>query len=627
MCGICGVVYSDAAKVVSREMLVRMTNTMIHRGPDSDGFYVTPGIGFGIRRLSIIDLEAGDQPISNEDGTVTVVCNGEIYNFIELRKQLESKGHRFRTHSDVEVIVHLYEEHGVECILHLRGMFGLAIWDQPRRRLLLARDRLGIKPLFYALHNDALFFGSELKSILMSDTVDRQLDVHALKDLFVSGFVLGPKTLFQNIRRLMPGHTLVYQQGSFSIQRYWEPRFPAKGEFRFQRSPEEWAERLREKMKESVRLHLRSDVPLGAFLSSGIDSSSVVSLMAQSYDHPIRTFSLAFENPKFDEVSNQKILSDFPDYHLLDHRAICETRHIELLKKSVWHREDPTSIVIDIPLMIVSHLSSQFVKVILCGEGSDEVFGGYQWFRTHKMLGPYMKLPLRMRQSIAGLPVISRNQRKTRILAATPEMNLVRYTQLMHTGNPGFEERLFSNEIRERLENDAPTDMPAPPAEFKDWHSFNQLQYFEMTVRLPDLIIRNLDSASMAHSLEARVPFLDHEVVEFCAEIPPYLKMRGLQEKHILRRAMKRDVPSEILRRRKRGLVPPLSQWIANLPDFATELLTEKAIRQKRYFNSEVVTGMLQSFRRGNTIYDKSLMCVVGVQLWDDLFLQNLGRQ
>jgi asparagine synthase (glutamine-hydrolysing) len=294
MCGICGVVYAHGERPVDAAMLRRMTGSLRHRGPDSDGFYTAPGIGLGVRRLAINDLQTGDQPIANEDGTVTVVCNGEIYNFHELRQELLAAGHRFRTRSDVEVIVHLYEEDGPACLNRLRGMFGFALWDERRRQLMLARDRLGIKPLHYALGQDACYFGSELKAILLAGVVERQLDVQALRDLFIFGFVIGPRTFFGGIRRLLPGHYLLYRAGRATIHQYWDLAFPERGDASPWRA-EEWADALLAKLQETVRVHLRSDIPVGAWLSPGIDSSSVVSLMRGQVPPPIQTFTLAFE--------------------------------------------------------------------------------------------------------------------------------------------------------------------------------------------------------------------------------------------------------------------------------------------------------------------------------------------
>lgn len=623
MCGICGVVYSHPEKPVNREMLRQMTDIMSHRGPDSEGFHIAPGIGLGIRRLSIIDLQTGDQPISNEDGMITVVCNGEIYNFQELRQELQGRGHRFQTHSDIEVIVHLYEDYGVECVNHLRGMFGFALWDSPRRRLMLARDRLGIKPLFYALKQGGLFFGSELKSILMSGDIERQIDVHALKDLFTVGFVLAPKTLFSEIRRLLPGHYLLYQDGKLSIHQYWDVRFPAHGENTPQRSPQEWAESLRAKLEESVKIHLRSDVPVGAWLSSGIDSSSVACLMSRNTGHPIQTFSLAFENPQYDEVSRQKTLRDFTGYNLSNQRAVCTNNDLALLPKAVWHCEDPFITGTEIPQMVLSQLASKNVKVVLTGEGSDEVFGGYPWFRTHKLLQPFNIFPLVLRRLISRMPAVRKRwTRASRILGAPSEMNLARYKLIIDSGIAEFDDRIFSDDLRQGIANqEYREDNPSLPEEFNEWHPFAKLQYLEMKVRLPDYITRHLDSASMAYSLEARVPFLDHEFVEFSTQIPPSLKMRGLREKHILREAMREILPVEIVERKKRGLSAPYTQWVGDLPAFGLELLSENRLREKGYFNSKFVARLVEQHRSGKANYGKYLMGVLGVQLWDDLFM------
>lgn len=637
MCGICGIVYSNPERPVDKQVLRQMTDIMTHRGPDSHGLHIAPGVGLGIRRLSIIDLETGDQPISNEDGTVTVICNGEIYNFKELRQKLIAAGHRFRTGSDVEVIIHLYEDYGVECVNHLRGMFGFALWDSRHRRLMLARDRLGIKPLLYALGNDGLFFGSELKSILMSGNVERQIDVHALTDVFTVGFVLGSKTLFTRIRRLLPGYYLLYENGILSTHRYWDIRFPtAEGEMR-RMSGDDWAEGLRAKLEESVRIHLRSDVPVGAWLSAGIDSSSVVSLMSHMTDRPVQTFTLAFENPKFDEVRRQKILKDFSGYNLPNTQALFTAEHFDLLPKAIWHCEDPVALGIGASRMVLSQLSAQNVKVVLTGEGSDEIFGSYPWFETFKLLEPLTALPFGIPKLIARIPSVRKRwPRAVGILGVPAGMNLNRYKSIINSGYdkllmrsrlPQIDENVFSDDLRQRLTHgdnteDSTEDSLNLPQDFHKWPPFSQLQYFEIKVRLTDFITRQLDLTSMAYSLEVRVPFLDHELVEFCAKIPPDLKMRRLEEKHILRRAMRDDLPPEIVRRKKRGMSSPYVQWARNLPEFAMELLWEGRIREKGYFNPKFVTSMVEQHRSGKANYGRSLLGVLGVQLWDDLFLR-----
>ena len=623
MCGICGVVYSDPVRPVDRDMLQRMTDSQRHRGPDGEGFHVAPGVGLGFRRLSIIDLETGDQPISNEDGTVTVVGNGEIYNFEELREELATAGHRFRTRSDIEVIVHLYEQYGPDCLSRLRGMFGFALWDARRRRLLLARDRFGIKPLHYAETPEGLFFGSELKALLTTGRVERRLDVRALHELLTFSFVLAPRTLFRSIRQVLPGHYLLYERGVLSEHEYWDLRFPAASDGSPRRTADDWAAELRAKLEESVRLHMRSDVPVGAWLSSGIDSSAVTSLMRQATTRPVPTFSIGFENRRFDELHQNRILSDFPAYGLVNHRVVCTTEDFARLRQAIWHAEDPQAVGIEIPRLVLSELSARHVKVVLSGEGSDEIFGGYPWFRTHKLLHPWTRLPLGIRSRVARLPALGRRwPRGASLLGAPAEMSLARYQQTIATANIDFDERLFSHELRRALAEQADDgETLRMPEGFDGWHSFSQLLYLESRVRLPNFINRLLDSMSMAHGLEVRVPFLDHELVELCARIPPGLKMRGLQEKYILRQAMRDDLPPEIVWRRKRGLAAPFSQWLRELPEFAADLLSAEQVRGRGYFEPQVVAAMIEQHRGGTANHAKSLLGVLAVQLWDDLFM------
>jgi len=625
MCGICGVVYFDPSRPVDGEMLRGMTEIVRHRGPDSCGFLSTSGVGLGIRRLSIIDLETGGQPISNEDGTVTLVCNGEIYNFVELRQQLEAAGHRFRTQSDVEVILHLYEDHGPDCVRHLRGMFGFALWDARLHTLMLARDRLGIKPLHYTSTNEGIYFGSELKSILITGRVERRLDLHALKDLFTLGFVVGPKTLFASIRRLQPGHYLLFQSGNTSIYQYWDVSFPPQPGDWGQRSAGEWAEALREKLEESVRIHMRSDVPVGALLSSGIDSSSVVSLMSRFSHQSIQTVSLAFENPDFDEISTQPTLNEFPGFTLENRRVTCKTGDFALFPKMLWHCEDASTKGLEIPCMLLSEAASRCGKVALAGEGSDEVFCGYRWFWADKVLRPFGRLPLSIRRLMLMAPGVRRRwPGASRILLSSLPMNIGRYTSMIGPAGMVSLNEILSDELKQAL-GDAPIptwDLKVPD-DFVHWHPLQQLQYYEMKIRLPDFINHHLDRTSMAYSLEVRVPFLDHELVEFSAAIPPSLKLRRFTEKYILRKAMQPVLPREIVRRKKRGLRAPFEQWMREtLPDFAEEFLSPSSLRAKGYFKPEVVHQMLLQQRAGTNDHGQCLIGVLAVQLWDDLFVR-----
>lgn len=624
MCGLCGVVYSDPQRPVDRSMLHHMTNMMSHRGPDGDGYFVEPGFGLGFRRLSIIDLETGDQPISNEDNSVTVACNGEIYNYQELRRNLETAGHRFRTNSDVEVIVHLYEDYGVRCVDFLRGMFGFAIWDSRHRRLMLARDRFGIKPLSYAIKPGSLFFGSELKSILASGCIDRQVDASAMKELFAVGFVQAPKTLLSSIRRLPPAHYLLHENGKITIQRYWDLSFPSMGEEGFRRSAQEWADAVREKLEESIRLHLRSDVPLGCYLSSGIDSSAMAGLMSREVSDPIHTFSVAFEDPLFNEIGPNKILADFPGYNLRNHITTCRTADFDLLPEMIWHREDPNISSGGIPHMLLAKLAAQQVKGVLTGEGSDEIFGGYPWYRVERLLQPFINLPLSVRQLIASIPFLRKKwSRPSRAFAAHATMDLSRYTQIIDNASNRSYDDLFSDHLRNIHTPFTDTEPHfSLPKDFERWCRFAQLQYLDINVRLSDFITRTLDAASMAYGLEARVPFLDHEFVELCSQIPPNLKMRGLHEKHILRRALEGVLPAEILNRKKRGLSAPFWPWQNCLPEFVADALSESRLHRKGYFNPQYVRHMLQQHQKGQANFGRELIGVLNIQLWDDLFVQ-----
>lgn len=625
MCGICGVAFSDSAQPVDPDMLHRMTSILRHRGPDSQGFHIAPGVGLGIQRLSIIDLQTGDQPIANEDGTVTVICNGEIYNFQELRQELVAAGHRFRTGSDIEVIVHLYEEYGVECLQYLRGMFAFALWDTSRRRLMLARDRLGIKPLHYAVSADALYFGSEQKAILAAERIERRIDLHAVQDLFTFGCVLGPKTLFTKIRRLQPGYYLLYQNGVLSLRQYWDLSFPMSEEEPSRLSPEEWADSLLEQLEESVRLHLRSDVPVGAWLSAGVDSSGIAGLMSRLTNRPIQTFTLAFENLDFDEVRNQRTLDEFPGYNLPNRRVVCTTKDFARLPKALWHCEDPSTAGIGIPRLLLSEATTQDVKVVLTGEGSDEIFGGYGWFQVDKVLRPLARLPLSVRRLMLLGPLMpGRHPRASRVHLAPREMNLERYARLIAPLHTDVREQLFSTNLKQDYATVQGSDEALrPPKGFQRWHPFAQLQYYELKIRLPDYVEHNLDRESMACSLEARVPFLDHKLVEFCSRIPPALKMRRLQEKYILREALRNVLPPEIAQRKKRGLAAPFQQWLrAELPDFAAELLSENQLRQKGYFHPDFVAVMRAQHSAGRDSYSSPLMGVLIIQLWDELFLR-----
>lgn len=624
MCGICGIAWSDPNRPVNAGTLQRMADSLRHRGPDSEGALVAPGIGLGFRRLSIVDLKTGDQPIFNEDRSIAVICNGEIYNHIELRQRLLAAGHRFATASDVEVIVHLYEEHGLDFVPHLRGMFGIALWDARRRRLVLARDRLGIKPLHYAITPDGIFFGSEQKAILASGAVEPRPDIQALGQLFSYGRIVAPRTIVAGIRRLPAGHTLSWSDGRAEIRQYWEAMFPARDEYDRTVTEQAWADGLRDKLTESVKLHLRSDVPLGAWLSAGIDSSSVTALMSRLLPQPVQTFTLRFEDPAFDELRDQKGLDDYPEYGLEGHRVVCRHADIERLPRAVWHAEDALLGGIGIGRLMVAQVTARHVKVVLTGEGSDEILGGYPWYPTIRLLAPLFMLPRMVRRTIAGVPAIQRRWPGAAATIAGPrEMGFERFARsVTHLrGRPGGSEVLAPDIVAEvRRQGEGATAAP-PPDGFERWHPFARMQYFDIKHRMGDGVVLGLDRSSMAYSVEARVPFLDHELVEFCARIPPRVKMKWLREKHILRRAMESVLPPDIVNRKKRGLDVPMDKWLrAPLPGFAAERMSGPALRQSGYFDPASVAEMLRRHRAGSENFGQILSAVLNVQIWHDLF-------
>lgn len=625
MCGIAGIVTADMEARPDSGLLREMIDVVRHRGPDSNGFYLDRGIGLGVARLSINDVRGGRQPIYNEDRTVVVVCNGEIYNFHELREDLEAKGHRFRTRSDTEVIVHLYEDYGENCVLRLRGMFGLAVWDTRRRRLLLARDRIGIKPLHYALLSGDLCFSSEQKSILVTGLLDRDLDVTALRQLFTYGFITGPRTLFKRIHRLEPGHYLTYRAGRLSIRRYWDVEFPIEDDAYPNMSADAWAEALLEKLRESVKIHMRSDVPVGAMLSGGVDSSAVAALMGDGVDSPLPAFSLAFRNPHVDEMAKSPTLDRFPGFNLQRQTYLLTDEDFQLFPLAIQHLEMPYAGATFVSRMAIARLAAEKVKVVLTGEGADEVFGSYEWFRAEKLFQLIAHLPHWLLGIMSqGFDCIPRWKWVGRFLIPPIEITPQRYGRMVGTRHPRELESLFSDEMKVRIaESDESIYPDMRESRTINRHPHHKLQYLEIKTRLPDYVIETLDKTSMAYSVEARVPFLDHELIELCAGIPPSLKIRGLREKHILRRAMAKSLPRDIVKRKKLGLSSPIRDWLrSKLPEFARECLSESKIREAGYFHPRSVQTVLDLHRTGRDNYQFELSCVLAAQVWHEIFIR-----
>ena len=615
MCGIAGIAFTETSRRAEPMLLHRMTQAIRHRGPDGDGFHVAPGVGLGMRRLAIIDPTTGDQPLANEDGSIVVICNGEIYNHLELREQLLAKGHTFRTTSDTEVIVHLYEDEPETFLDRLRGMFAIALWDAARRRLTLARDRFGIKPLHYAITRDGLVFGSELKAILASGLVAPTLDRSALRDVFTFGYVRSPRSMVTGVQRLRPAQCLTFHAGHVTTRTYWDVTFPDAREYDRKRSAGDWADALREKLTESVRLHLRSDVPVGAWLSAGIDSSSVVALMRAERQRSVPTFTLGFENPHVDELHRERLLDEYPEFEIAGHRTECRSSHFALLPQAIWHREQPFGLGVEISQWLIAELSARHVKVVLCGEGADESLGGYAWYRADKALAAAGHWPVALRR-LAAAAVHGRWPGAAAIIRAPGEMGVTRFRALsggaINAATPA--DLLVDGD-------DAGIDGHDLPDGFPSWHRFAQLQYLDFKLRLSESIIPRLDTMSMAHSLEARVPFLDHPLVEFCSTIPPWVKLRRWQEKAVLRDAMRGVLPREIRERKKVPMSAPIRDWMRrSLPDVAAESLADARVRAAGYFEPACVARLLGQHQSGAADHGRLLLLIASTHLWDDLF-------
>lgn len=597
-----------------------MNRTLVHRGPDQEGTYTSHGVGLGIQRLAIVDLKTGDQPISSENDHCIVVCNGEIYNAPELRQALTSRGHTFKTTSDVEVIIHLWEEYGKACMNHLRGMFAFALWDARRKRLLLARDRFGIKPLYYSILPDGLYFASEQKALLKISSLSRNMDFSSLSELFTLGFVASPKTLFTAIRQLNHAHYLLFDQGKVQIEPYWSLNLMPN---RTQSIPVgQLPQMIDEKLQESVHIHTRSDVPVAAWLSAGVDSSAVVAYMLQHATHPIDVYSLSYEEKSVDEFYKQRILADFSGYAIRLNKVVCRDRDFNLFPQSVWHCEDPFTSAAEISRLILARGSASEYKVVLTGEGADEVFAGYPWYSGEKVLRYFHFLPSSVRHLIADLPLVkNRFAGASQVLKGSKRMNLDRFSRLI--GPPAGREllpKLLSAQLCNKKAISAETTANTV-ANYPS--SLVMLQHMDINVRLCDAIVRHLDRMTMACSLEARVPFLDHELVELSCQIPLSQRYRIGQEKMMLRKALKKRVPEEIRLRRKYSMTTPFHKWLrTDLPEFARSMFSKTMIEKKGYFNFETVESMLKTHRRGEGHYARLLMAVLGVQVWDELFVQ-----
>src|SRR5215471_2715684 len=630
MCGITGFidlwsVGQECEAGAREEMLNRMCRVITHRGPDDQGTLLKPGAALGMRRLAIIDLVSGQQPISGEDGSVTIVFNGEIYNFQEIKPKLEARGHVFKTHSDTEAIVHAYEQYGPDCLKELRGMFALAIWDEKDRTLFVARDRAGKKPLYYTVTPSGTFvFGSELKSLLEHPDIERELDPKALDAYFTLGYVPDPLSIFRHIHKLPPGHYLTFTKGRVDVQQYWDFEF-REGP---QRSKAEYLDELRELLDESVRLRLISDVPLGAFLSGGIDSSTVVGLMARHTGRPVKTFSIGFHEDSYNELEFARLTAK---KFGTDHHEFFVTPDIcAVVDELVWHFDEPFADSSAIPTYMVSKLARDHVTVVLSGDGGDELFGGYTRYVVERKRGGFEWLPKPLREGLmrplsehlphaawgrnylhnVSLDPVARYLDSVSVFTNLNRKSLYTADFLEKVGPGGYAGNLF-REFEKKVKTDEPLD---------------RLLYLDSKTYLPGDILTKVDRMSMAVSLEARAPLLDHKLIDFVTGIPASLKLAGLETKHLLKEAVKDLIPTEILHRPKQGFGVPIQEWInRQLRERIRETLMDQRTRQRGFVETSYVDLLLDEHERGRRDHSNGLWALMMLELWLRNYVDNSG--
>lgn len=618
MCGIAGILGIHGKPVQEREVQ-SMCAALFSRGPDDVGFYVNRSIGLGMRRLSIIDLDTGHQPVANEDGTVQVVLNGEIYNYRELRNELISLGHRFSTSSDTEVIVHLYEEYGQDCVHHLRGMFAFAVWDDSKKELMLARDRLGIKPLYYGVFRDRLVFASELKAILQLPEIARELNWNAVGHLF--GFLSTPgnQSVVAGIHKLLPGHTLTTGlDRPLAIHRYWDVEFKPE----YGRSPEYFIQRLRGLLEESVGLRMISDVPLGAFLSGGLDSSAVVATMARQTSGPLKTFSIGFSEQGFNEAEHARAVAQaFGTDH---HELVLEPDVIGLLDDLAWQLDEPFGDSSAIPTYMVSRLAAQHVKVVLSGDGGDELFAGYSKYQVEQKERHYRYIPGAIRQMLGLVGGHMREGMKGRnFLRHIALDGNSRYLDANSMFGRNELQSLFSSEVGKLVLAQDPWQERIDFLDRQAGHWLSRIQYADIKHYLPLDILTKVDRMSMANSLEARVPLLDHKLVEFAATIPPEFQLRNGSAKYIFKQAMRGILPDHIIDRPKQGFAVPLGSWFrGELDGYVRDILLSDSSRARGIFNTVYIENLLAMHARGRPL-DLQLWTLLSFELWCRQFLDN----
>jgi asparagine synthase (glutamine-hydrolysing) len=618
MCGICGLVSLDGATAPDPAALAAMNETLVHRGPDSDGSVIDGPCGLAMRRLSIIDLAGGDQPIANEDGRIQVIQNGEIYNYRELMEDLHGRGHTFSTHSDTEVLVHLYEERGPAFVEELRGMFAIAIWDARTGRLVLARDRFGIKPLYYRVAGGQLSFASELKALLRQPGFSREIDPAALEAFLAFNSIPAPLTIFSEARKLPAGHTLVAEGGELEILRYARPTPVPADQVRTE-SDEELAEELRGRLRDSVRAHLVSDVPVGVLLSGGIDSAALTALAAAESGYRVSTFSIGFEEQSFDELELARLVAK--RYGTDHHELILRPDAVELLPRLVDAFDEPFGDSSALPTYLVSQLASETVKVVLSGEGGDELFGGYYTYVADRLAPRVGRAAPFLRPLVELLPSSS-----GKVSFDYKAKRFVRGAHLPPVERHHAWKEIFSADAQDELLDASRTTDPLDVyreryGETEGAQELARLQDLDLGIYLVDDLLVKTDRASMAHSLEARVPFLDPVVAELALALETKQKVRGFSKKRLLRRAAAPLLPREILRGRKQGFSIPVASWLrGDLAPFARDVLSPETVERQGYLDPVAVTRVLDDHISGKDDLSRQIWGLLNFTLWFDRY-------
>lgn len=623
MCGICGAFAFDGAPV-DRALIEKMATLIRHRGPDGSGSYVCGPIGIGHRRLSIIDLAGGAQPITNEDETIQIVFNGEIYNFIELRKELIQHGHVFKTESDTEVIIHGYEQWGVDCVTHFNGIFAFALWDTPRHQLFLARDHLGVKPLYYVILDNLLLFSSEIKALLSAPGCPREVDLRSMGKLFALRYVPSPDTLFRDIKKLSPGHRMLVGASGVKMERFWNSR-PATPSHLVE---DELVEAYRELLEDAVRLQMRSDVPVGLFLSGGIDSGALLAMMSEHSDHPIHTFTIGFEDGERSNETDdaREVARRFGADHA--EMIVSPRDYQNYYERYLWDLEEPVGNESAAAFYFVSLIASRKVKVALTGQGVDEPWAGYDRHIGIKLSQYYGQIPQVVTRKILK-PMVQRFARDPRLRRATVALDepdfLTRLVKIYSFYSSDMKRKLFRPWVLEEVSpdgEDARLALKRLQSDVTELDPLTQMLYIDTRADLPDDLLMVNDKTSMANSLESRVPYLDYRLVEFIEKLPPDMKLRGWKAKYLHKKAVEKWLPLESINKKKKGFDNPVYKWLqTSMQRYVNDCLLSEKSAVNRYFDQNYIRRLITDHEAGRQNYMRHIYLLISFELWHQTFI------